>query len=575
MNTIPCESGYKSIAQRLPCDMTPRGYITRTYSASRIERHAESFNESCNPITMTKFLAIPVLLAVLLLSTVGQIQVHAEAGETPPDGPSPSQAQNRSSSQPLRDRCLVTSPNVCIQSQDSPSFGLDTSATYRQSQLLAEIAVEYAALGQYAKATKLIQSIPLLPYQVAAGIELAAQYQAKGQKAQSEEIFEWVMRVVPSLETHAASANPAQTGLEIARHLRRVKQNSRSDRVLAKALQKIAKEDNIYAKQDLLIEAATILAEIGQQDQAKQFFFDALKNAVKISGSGSANEAALAQIFYRVITTCETADALDLARRYEKDYQPSPIVSKYVAFKLAIAGEWNPAKQIADKITDPYHQSISFSWIASELIKKGKVNEAQTSLSEAARIGRSLPDLYFRAIALATAAEFYAELGQPAISTQLFLEAQSSPPGTAGYAPPEELALRMAASGQLAQALELAQKVSKRDRLQARTLSEIAVQYAEQGQLQQAFAIVEQVQDAPEIADMTLARIALTLSEMGQLQQLTQVLDKIRLVSSRSSDSVKPLVLIKVASNYRKLGKTELAAQSLSQALALIQPPDR
>ena len=56
-------------------------------------------------------------------------------------------------------RCFATDSRVCIFRNSSGNFGLDLSNAYSQQQLLAEIALKYAQIGNFKESSQIVETL--------------------------------------------------------------------------------------------------------------------------------------------------------------------------------------------------------------------------------------------------------------------------------------------------------------------------------------------------------------------------------------------------------------------------------
>ncbi len=261
-------------------------------------------------------------------------------------------------------------------------------------------------------------------------------------------------------------------------------------------------------------------------------------------------------------------------------------VLKEVATAFALIGEFDQARQIAEKIPDDdYEKASVLAEVAAAAAKMGESTKVIAFLQQVSQIAEKIPDGYLKTLTLSKVAAAAAKMGETtkaaAFLQQAAQSAEKIPDDDIGKASAlSSVSVAAAKMGEtikaiafLQQAAQIPEKIPDVYYGKASVLAEVAAAAAKMGETTKAIAFLQQVsQIAEKIPDnnekaSALSYVATAAAKMGEttkaiafLQQAGQIAEKI------PDDNQKASALLDIAAAAAKMGETTKAVAFLQQA---------
>ncbi len=441
-----------------------------------------------------------------------------------------------------------------------------------KASLLANIAVQYTAIGQSEQALKILdQALPLTeamtnecaqatPLTKVAGGYILAGQEAKGNKLLAQAIQLAHTQTLANCSGSGTSPDesllnraseyaeagyydlaveiitevnhPVMTPIamvEVAGHYAKAGEDEQATKVLNQALEMAQRIDEAEYRTLTLRGIASHLIQAGQTEQVPQVLERVLESVSAINEAQSRDYAALklshmlaiARQFAEVGQERRASELLDQSLPKIRTLADKPFALEKTlnlvetAVQYAALEQKNravetlaEARTLAQAIEEPQTRSHAIAWVADGYAEIGDFEQAQ-------QIARSIKSVSHQEQALRGIAIAYAKAGYSEQAVKL-AKSIGSPNVTFG-----EIVRQYLQSGQYDQAFEIVQQSNVKT-----LLSDVAVGYVEAGQPERAIAIAKSIESPPDAIhhqDWILSAIAPGFAKQGKLDQALQV----------------------------------------------------
>ncbi len=465
--------------------------------------------------------------------------------------------------------------------------------------MLAEIAGQYAEVGQKDKAAELLaQALPLVqdisddcnkPKPIAA---IARQYAAAGQEAKSSQLLAQAIQM-------AKTAKGCSSNDDVLENLGDIAEWYWENQQYDQALQILRELDDDTMKAVALAYYAPKLAEVGRANQATAVLAEALQIAQTIDKTAS-KAVALSRIADHTIKLGHNAQAvkvldqlLQTAQNVNDDFYVSRLVDiagKYIqvgkktqaikvlsqalsnaqtiensffkiylaqiAVQYAKAGQLDQALQVVQTLDNTNSKVHALVEIAGEYVGENQKVKANELLSQALELSQTLNDSANKAGALSRIARHYAEAGQLDQALQIVKTISDAEQKASVL---NVISDHYVQTGQLEQAIRVAQTIDNNTRYKVIALLQVADRYAEAGKLEQAIRVTQTIEGNVFNKVSALSRIASYYLKAKQIDQALQTAQAIEALSVEHNNT--DSILLQIVGEYAKVGQFDQALQ--------------
>jgi tetratricopeptide (TPR) repeat protein len=362
-------------------------------------------------------------------------------------------------------------------------------------------------------------------------------------------------------------------------------------------------EHNIVMKERPLINIATYLAAVGQNDQALKVV-DMMKvcgfrdialgeivgslakggqidRAMQLFNSIRRNDEkgiALARVAENLVSVGQYDQAIKVVNNtFKVEYEPLRVLGS-LAKSLAQAGQIDRALRVANTAQLSEHKTVVLASIAETLAEGGNYEEALRIANTDEMKGRNQG-------ALANIAYKLASSGK----SDLALQVANRLDGSSKASVLGAIASNLAKTGQFNQAMQLVETI-KNDPFKAEALARLAQNLSEVSQLEQVLQMVEKIEDGSMEKESTMYSLAISFAKVGQFDRALQLAstsrndlgqadvsrsitrslaqagqyDRAKKVASTMEGPVKDMAFVDIAASLAEVGKIAEAVQIVS-----------
>lgn len=450
--------------------------------------------------------------------------------------------------------------------------------TYSEkASLLADIAVQYKALGQSERAVKVLeQALPLAqastnecfkatPLVKVAGGYILAQQESLGKQLLARAIK--IARTQTATNCHLSATSPEESLLNRAKEYA-------SAGYYDLAVEIITKVNNPVMTPIAMAEVAGHYAKAGLDKQATKVVNQALEMAQRIDNAEyrTLTLRGIASVLIQAGQTEQVPQVLERALLSTSAINEAQSRDNAVAMKLsgmlgiasqfASVGQQRRAKELLDQTLPkirtvvskpfPLEKTLNLVVAAVQYAALEQNNLAVKTLAEARSSAQAIEEPQTRNNAIARVAEGYAEIGDFEIALQIARSIKSVNYREQAF---RGIVLAYAKAGYSDQALKLAKSIGSPNV----TLGGIVRHYLQSGQYDQAFEIVQQ----NNLSDLR-SDVAVAYLEAGQPERALAIAKPIE--SPPDTTHQKDWIFSAIAPGFAKQGKLDQALQ-VAQAI--------
>jgi tetratricopeptide (TPR) repeat protein len=242
--------------------------------------------------------------------------------------------------------------------------------SYEQEFFLVDMVSNYTRVGLYEEAIQAAQQIPTPGKKQPILLALATESATRGNH---------------EMAVKAAEIMPINL-VAIAFIYQTLGQTERGTELLSRGIKSVESLDNTEQKFEAIAAIAVEYAKAGQQDQAEEFFAQALL----MSNQVQENSYIWVTVFDRLVEGGRDDFALQLVRTIKDEYFQSTLIERLVETFIQ-GGEIAQAYQVIEWLKSPAEKVRNLLVIADKNLKAGEADVARESLDKAFEIAQTIP----------------------------------------------------------------------------------------------------------------------------------------------------------------------------------------
>jgi len=444
-----------------------------------------------------------------------------------------------------------------------------------QSEALAEIAINHARNGEFHQALEALNAIEALdPHERCMVLaEIAGEYAKVGQNEQAMRLLSEALKTAETIEGSWSLYHTIRPLVKMGGIYAQIGENEQAAIVLSQALE-VAGEHRAFTTFPEIVDT---YRNLGQQDLAAQLLSNALTQAMTMGRGDNRSQALVhiaggyAQAGQKEQALQQLPQALEEAKTYEDEDLKSDVLQE-LAISYAKVGDFDQSLGIVKAIKPhAYGSSSALTLIATTYAELGQQEQAMKLLAEALQSAMKVSNPGDKSSALAQIASVLDEYGDKEQAMELLAESQQIAM-TIGDGPLGQSWILQDVAGKYAevedfdQALKTAMMIKDADH-KSRAIANIASKYAEAGDFAKALKTAAIIDDARS-KSRALADIAGKYFEITEVEKASQLLlEALEAATTLTDARSKSMAFVRIAEKHFELGQKDQANKLLSQAL--------